>query len=176
VSYVDADNVGGAEQAVAHLVKQGCTTIATISGPPTMAPGADRLAGWRNALVAAGRRPARALAAAGGFTRRGGTDAAAALLARRPDVDGIFAASDLMAIGALDALRRAGRRVPDDVAVVGFDDSGLAESADPPLTTVRQPIDDIGWHMADLLLAQLDRGATPSHVVLPTELVVRSSG
>ena len=175
VSYVDADNVGGAEQAVTHLVAQGRTTIATINGPPTLPPGADRLIGWRKALLDAGRRPVRGLAAAGGFTRGGGTAAAAALLARRPDVDGIFAASDLMAIGALDALRRAGRRVPEDVAVVGFDDSGLAESADPPLTTVRQPIDDIGWHMADLLLARLDRGAAPSHVVLPTELVVRSS-
>lgn len=176
VSSVDADNVGGAEQAVAHLVARGCTTVATISGPQAMAPGADRLTGWRKALLDAGRRPQRTLAAAGGFTRAGGTAAAEALLAKHPDVDGIFAASDLMAIGALDALRRAGRRVPDDVAVVGFDDSGLAESADPPLTTVHQPIDDIGWHMADLLLAQLDRGAAPSSVVLPTELVVRASG
>jgi DNA-binding LacI/PurR family transcriptional regulator len=176
VSYVDADNVGGAEQAVAHLVARGCTTIATIRGPQALAAGADRLTGWRKALLDVGHRPLRTLAVAGGFTRAGGTTAATALLARRPDVDGIFAASDLMAVGVLDALRRAGRRVPDDVAVVGFDDSGLAASADPPLTTVRQPVDDIGWNMADLLLAQLDRDAGPSSVVLPTELVVRSSG
>ncbi|HEV7763161.1 MAG TPA: LacI family DNA-binding transcriptional regulator [Acidimicrobiales bacterium] len=176
VSYVDADNVGGAEQAVAHLLAQGRTTIATVSGPLAQAPGADRLTGWRKALLDAGHRPLRTLAVAGDFTRAGGTAAATTLLAKRPDIDGIFAASDLMAIGVLDALRRAGRRVPDDVAVVGFDDSGLAESTDPPLTTVRQPIDDIGWHMADLLLDQLDRGAGPGNVVLPTELVLRRSG
>jgi DNA-binding LacI/PurR family transcriptional regulator len=175
VGYVDADNLGGAEQAVAHLLERGCATIATVSGPPGTTPGADRLTGWRKALHDAGRRPARTLAVAGGFTRAGGTRAATALLAKHPEVDGIFAASDLMAIGVLDALRQAGRRVPDDVAVVGFDDSGLAESADPPLTTVRQPIDEIGWHMADLLLAQLDGDAEPGHLVLPTELVVRSS-
>ena len=175
VSYVDADNVGGAEQAVAHLLARGRSTIATVSGPKALAPGADRLTGWRKALLDAGHRPVRTLAVAGGFTRAGGTAAATALLARQPALDGIFAASDLMAIGVLDALRQAGRRVPDDVAVVGFDDSGLAESADPPLTTVRQPIDDIGWHMADLLLAQLDRDAAPANVVLPTQLVVRQS-
>jgi DNA-binding LacI/PurR family transcriptional regulator len=175
VSHVDADNVGGAEQAVAHLLARGRTTVATVSGPRSLAPGADRLTGWRRALHDAGHRPVRTLAVAGGFTRAGGTAATATLLERHPGVDGIFAASDLMAVGVLDALRRAGRRVPDDVAVVGFDDSGLAESADPPLTTVRQPIDEIGWHMADLLVAQIDDGAAPGSVVLPTELVVRAS-
>ena len=80
-----------------------------------------------------------------------------------------------MALGALDTLRQAGRRVPDDVAVVGFDDSELARSSEPRLTTVRQPIEDMGWHMADLLIAQLDREAEPGGLVLPTELIVRDS-
>ncbi|MGH9260369.1 MAG: substrate-binding domain-containing protein, partial [Acidimicrobiales bacterium] len=98
-----------------------------------------------------------------------------ALLDRRPDLDGLFVASDLMALGAIDGLRAAGRRVPDDVAVVGFDDSELARSADPPLTTVRQPIEQLGGEMARLLVDQLDRGAAPSGVVLRTELIVRRS-
>ncbi len=174
--YVDADNAGGAAQAVGHLLTQGRTVIGTVSGPTTMAAGADRLAGWKQALSDAGHRPVRALSVGGGFTRAGGAAAAATLLERRPDVDGIFVASDLMAIGVLDTLRQAGRRVPDDVAVVGFDDSGLAESSDPPLTTVRQPIEDIGRHMAEHLLARLERGAGPEALVLPTELVVRASG
>jgi DNA-binding LacI/PurR family transcriptional regulator len=81
-----------------------------------------------------------------------------------------------MALGALDALRATGRKVPDDVAVVGFDDTELARSADPPLTTVRQPIELLGTAMARLLVEQIEQDAKPSGVVLQTELVVRASG
>ena len=180
VIYVDADNVGGAEAAVAHLVAAGRSTIGTVAGPADMAPGADRRTGWEKALGEAGRLADRTLVAEADFTRAGGQAATAALLARRPDLDGLFAASDLMALGALDALRSAGRRVPDDVAVVGFDDSELARTADPPLTTVRQPIEQLGAEMARLLLAQLDGGRSPAAaeppVVLRTELVIRASG
>jgi DNA-binding LacI/PurR family transcriptional regulator len=80
-----------------------------------------------------------------------------------------------MALGTLDALRSAGRRVPEDVAVIGFDDSELAPAADPPLTTVRQPIEGLGASMGRLLLDQLDRGASPRGITLETELVVRRS-
>src|SRR5690606_8426099 len=107
--------------------------------------------------------------------RAGGGAATRRLLERHPDLDGLFVASDLMALGALDALRAAGRRVPDDVAVVGFDDTELARSADPPLTTVRQPLEQLGAAMAQLLLDQLERGAPPAGVVLDTDLVVRAS-
>jgi DNA-binding LacI/PurR family transcriptional regulator len=175
VGYVDADNEGGAHQAVTYLLQHGRRTVATITGPPDMTPGIDRRVGWEKALRDAGQKPDASLLARGDFTRTSGTTAATALLERRPDIDAIFAASDLMALGALDALRRAGRRVPDDVAVVGFDDSELSRSSDPRLTTVRQPLEDMGWHMADLLVAQLDRHDEPAALVLPTELIVRDS-
>jgi DNA-binding LacI/PurR family transcriptional regulator len=175
VGYVDADNVGGAEAAVAHLVARGRRTVGTVAGPSDMAPGADRRTGWEKALREAGRPVGAALVADGDFTRAGGQAATAALLARLPAIDGLFAASDLMALGALDAVRAAGRHVPDDVAVVGFDDSELARTAEPPLTTVRQPIEQLGAEMARLLVAQLDDDAPPSGVVLRTDLVVRSS-
>ena len=175
ISYVDADNVGGACDACAHLIRRGCATIATVAGPVDMAPGADRLTGWRQALAAAGRTAPRSLVASADFTRDGGAVATRALLDRHPEIDGIFAASDLMAMGALDVLRSAGRRVPEDVAVVGFDDSDLAPGTDPPLTTVRQPIEELGAEMGRLVLDQLDRAAPPRAVTLGTELVVRAS-
>lgn len=174
--FVDADNVGGARLAVAHLIAGGRRVVATVAGPADMVPGADRRAGWEKALAEAGRPADRALVAEGDFTRSGGAAATRALLARRPGIDALFVGSDLMALGALDALREAGRRVPEDVAVVGFDDSELARTADPPLTTVRQPIEQLGTEMARLLLAQLDDDDAPAGLVLRTELVVRDSG
>ncbi|HET8619597.1 MAG TPA: LacI family DNA-binding transcriptional regulator [Acidimicrobiales bacterium] len=175
VGFVDADNAGGARTAVDHLVAGGHWVIGTVAGPADMAPGRDRRAGWAAALAAAGRPAPDDLVAEADFTREGGALATRALLRRRPDLDGLFVASDLMALGALDALRAAGRRVPGQVAVVGFDDTELARSADPPLTTVRQPIEELGHEMATLLLAQIEEGAAPAGVVLRTELVVRRS-
>lgn len=179
VGWVDADNAGGAEAAVAHLLATGRSVVATVAGPADMVPGVDRRAGWARALRAAGRPVDPALAAEGDFTRAGGERAARALLARRPDVDALFVASDLMALGALDALRAAGRRVPDDVGVVGFDDSELARTTEPPLTTVRQPIEQLGAEMARLLVDRLAGQPPPGTpwpgLVLHTELVVRRS-
>jgi DNA-binding LacI/PurR family transcriptional regulator len=172
---VDADNTGGARSAVEHLVAGGRWVIGTVAGPADMAPGLDRRAGWADALAAAGRPATDDLVAEADFTREGSARATRALLRRRPDIDALFVASDLMALGALDALRAAGRQVPAQVAVVGFDDSELARSADPPLTTVRQPIEQLGREMAAGLLAQLDERAGPAGVVLRTELVVRRS-
>ena len=96
------------------------------------------------------------------------------LLQRAPDIDAVFAASDVMAVGAIAALRKAGRRVPDDVAVAGFDDSGLAATTDPPLTTMRQPWTEISRRMVEVLLEVIDGGAGES-IVLPTTLVPRAS-
>lgn len=179
VGWVDADNAGGAEAAVAHLLATGRSVVATVAGPADMVPGVDRRTGWARALRAAGRPVEPDLAAEADFTRAGGEAAARTVLARRPDVDALFVASDLMALGALDALRATGRRVPDDVAVVGFDDSELARSADPPLTTVRQPIEQLGAEMARLLVDRLgttaDRAGPWPGLVLHTELVVRRS-
>jgi DNA-binding LacI/PurR family transcriptional regulator len=175
VGYVDADNEGGARRAVAHLLARGRQVVGTVAGPSDMVPGVDRRRGWALALGDAGRQAEPGLVAEADFSRESGAAATWALLERRPDLDGLFVASDLMALGALDALRAGGRRVPEDVAVVGFDDSELARSADPPLTTVRQPIERLGARMAHMLLDQLDHEAVPTGEILDTELVVRAS-
>jgi DNA-binding LacI/PurR family transcriptional regulator len=171
-TYVDIDNVGGAFAAVSHLVERGRRTIATISGPQDMPPGRDRLAGYRSALEAEGVPLDDAADESADFTQAGGEQAMWRLLERRPELDAVFAASDLMAVGALRSLAEAGRRVPDDVAVVGYDDDPVAASSTPPLTSVRQPIEEMGREMARLLL---DTTHAPRRVILTTELQVRLS-
>jgi DNA-binding LacI/PurR family transcriptional regulator len=175
-SYVDADNRGGAGQAVDHLARRGRRRIATIAGPQDMGVGQDRLDGYRDGLRAVGLPAGDDLVEAGDFTEEGGAAAMGRLLERpgRP-VDAVFAASDLMAAGALRTLRAAGRRVPDDVAVVGFEDSAVARYAQPPLTTVRQPIEEMGRQAARLLLAKVAGEAAGMHLILDVELVVRAS-
>jgi DNA-binding LacI/PurR family transcriptional regulator len=176
VSYVDVDNVEGARTAVAHLVDTGRQVVGTIAGPADMAAGVDRLHGYRQAIEAAGRTPDRALEVAGDFTQRGGAEAMRRLLEAVPAVDGVFAASDLMASGAIQALRESGRRVPEDVAVVGFDDSAIAATTEPPLTSVRQPIEELGREMVRLLLEHASNpGSVPRKVILATQLVRRRS-
>ncbi|MEU9833907.1 LacI family DNA-binding transcriptional regulator [Streptosporangium sp. NPDC048047] len=166
--YVDMDNAGGAERAVRHLLERGRRRIAAIAGPQDMVAGIDRLAGYRNVLRDSDRR---SIVAVGDFTRESGTAAMRHLLADDPALDAVFAANDLMALGALRALRDAGRSVPGDVAVVGFDDIPAASYAEPPLTTVRQPTEEMGRQLARMVLGLEDRGS----VVLSTELVVRES-
>lgn len=175
-SYIDADNLGGAFAAVSHLADGGRRTIATITGPHDMPAGYDRLLGWRSALEAADLIAADDLVEPGDFTREGGVRAMRALLQRRPRLDAVFVASDMMAGGALQVLRDAGRRVPEDVAVVGFDDDPLAEHTNPPLSSVRQPVEEMGREMARLLLEVI---RTPhrarTRVLLSTQLQVRLS-
>ncbi|MFI7052638.1 LacI family DNA-binding transcriptional regulator [Streptosporangium canum] len=166
--YVDMDNAGGAERAVRHLVERGRRRIATIAGPQDMIAGIDRLAGYRDVLRDSDRR---SIVAVGDFTRESGAIAMRQLLADDPDLDAVFVANDLMALGALRTLGRAGRAVPGDVAVVGFDDIPAAAYAEPPLTTVRQPTVEMGRRLARMVLNPEDRAP----VVLPTELVVRES-
>ena len=125
LSYVDADNVGGARMAVRYLLSHGRGTVATVAGPPDMAPGVDRLRGYRLTMADAGLSDS-GLIVFGDFSRVSADHAAYRLLDRRPGLDAVFVASDLMAAGALRVLRRSGRRVPDDVAVIGFEDSPLA--------------------------------------------------
>lgn len=174
-TYVDADNRGGAEAAVRHLIGSGRTRIATIAGPKDMAPSVDRLVGYRVALEDAGRFDP-GLVAHGDFRQVSGEHLALRLLDRRPDLDAIFVASDLMAAGVLRALRRTGRKVPADVAVIGFDNSPLARTTQPQLTTVDQPIEELGARAARELLALIAGSATqPRQVVLDTRLVLRES-
>ena len=124
VHYVDVDNVGGGRIATEHLLRIGRRRIATIAGPQDMSAGLDRLAGWSAALDAAGLRTDAV--AYGDFTTDGGARAAAQVLAEHPDLDALFVASDLMAVGALAVLADAGRLVPSDVALVGYDNLGAA--------------------------------------------------
>lgn len=169
--HVGVDETDGARQMVHYLRERGRATIATITGPLDTPGGSQRLLGWRETL---GPLADETLVAHGDYTRDSGEAAMTELLARRPDLDAVFVASDLMALGAIDVLRRAGRRVPDDVAVAGFDDSPNAVSAVPPLTTMRQPFRRISAEMVRLLLGRI-AGEPPATVILPTELVVRES-
>jgi DNA-binding LacI/PurR family transcriptional regulator len=174
-SYVDADNLGGAQLAVRYLIEAGRSVVATIAGPPDMAPGVDRLLGYRKAMASAGLDD-RGLVVYGDFSPASGEHAVRRLLDRRPNIEAVFAASDLMAAGVIRALHGAGRRVPADVAVVGFGDEILAQHTDPPLTTVRQPIDAMGAQAAREVLARIGKPTRdPCHVVLDTELVSRDS-
>jgi DNA-binding LacI/PurR family transcriptional regulator len=176
VPYVDADNRGGARDAVAYLLEQGRATVATIAGPSDMNAGVDRLQGYRDALAAAGVAVREELVDEGTFTEASGYEAMARLLEREPTIDAVFAASDLMAIGALRALREAQRRVPGDVAVVGFDDAPVAEHSVPPLTTVRQPLDEMTQRTAELLLSRINgESRALERVVCQTTLVRRRS-
>ena len=176
VSYVDVDNVGGAMAAVRHLAERGRRMIATITGPPDMPAAQDRLDGYHRALETHGLPRDVALEESGDFSHAGGVQAMCTLLERRPALDAVFAASDLMAAGALQVLRVAGRRVPADVAVVGFDDSPFAASTVPPLSSVRQPIEEWGQEMTRLLVSGIPLSQrAPRRVILATELVIRES-
>lgn len=170
--YVDVDHRRGVETAIAHLRGAGRRRIATIAGPQDMVGGLERLAGYRAAVTEAGRPPVVAI---GDFTRGSGAAAMQRLLEADPRLDAVFVASDLMARGALAVLRQAGRRVPDDVAVVGFDDVELAERAEPLLTTVRQPVERLGERLAKQALRLAGGEPIDGQVILPTRLVLRHS-
>jgi DNA-binding LacI/PurR family transcriptional regulator len=171
LAYVAADDRDGARQMVQYLRSRGRSRIATITGPLDTPGGVDRLAGYRDVL---GSDADERLVVTGDYVQDRGEAAMERLLAQAPDLDAVFVASDLMAAGALTALRRAGRRVPEDVAVGGFDDSSIATAVQPTLTTIRQPLPRISAEMVRLLLG-LIAGDPPSAVILPTELVVRES-
>lgn len=170
--YVDSDNAGGARTATEHLIGLGRRRIVTITGQTDTGAGEARHRGYREALIMAGLSPYGAEEA--DFTEAGGAAAMKALLDRHPDLDGVFAASDNMAAGALRVLAGAGRSVPDDVAVVGFDDLAVAERTDPPLTTVHQSIQALGTEMARMLIGLIG-GQERTPIILPTRLVRRGS-
>jgi DNA-binding LacI/PurR family transcriptional regulator len=173
--FVDSDNLGGAAMATGYLIETGRRRIATVTGPLDMCAGQDRLAGYRQAITDAGLPGSDQLIGHGRFSIASGQAAMADLLASNPDIDAVFAASDLTAIGAMRAIEAAGRRVRDDIAVIGFDDIGDAELAHPALTTVRQPVAEMGRTMATRLLQRIAGEQPPLGTVLPVELVRRQT-
>jgi DNA-binding LacI/PurR family transcriptional regulator len=170
--YVDADNRGGARQAVEYLISTGRQNIATITGALDMHVGVNRYLGYREALALAGLSDHRVVH--GDFGEASGAAAMTELLAAHPDLDAVFVASDAMAAGALNVLHAQGRAVPQDIAVVGFNDIVTAQHTQPALTTVRQPIEALGREMTRMLI-RLINGEQPTSLILPTELVIRDS-
>jgi DNA-binding LacI/PurR family transcriptional regulator len=171
IPYVAADDREGARQMARYLLGRGHRRIAMIAGPKTVG-GEERLRGYHDIL---GRKALKRLVvSATDYSHESGVIAMRQLLAASPDIDAVFVASDLLASGALMELRRAGRRVPDDVAVGGFDDSRIARETDPPLTTIRQPLELVSREMVDVLLRLIRREEVSSRL-LPTELIVRES-
>jgi DNA-binding LacI/PurR family transcriptional regulator len=171
IAHVAADDRDGARQMVRYLRSTGRRRIGTVTGPLDGPGGFQRLAGYQDVM---GDEAAPELIAHGDYSEASGMIATERLLRRAPDLDALFVASDLMAHGAMRALTRAGRRVPGDVAVGGFDDSPAATTTEPPLTTMRQPWQRISSEMIRLLLSQIE-GDPPAAVILPTELVRRGS-
>ncbi|SKA37743.1 LacI family DNA-binding transcriptional regulator [Consotaella salsifontis] len=173
---VAVDNRAAARLGVEHLVSLGHRRIAHITGPMHLKMATDRLAGWRDALDAAGVEPDPALVLEGDFHLSSGAAATERLLASGAKFTAIFASNDEMAVGAIAALRARGRRVPDDVSILGFDDSVYALAADPPLTTVRQPRREIGSRSMDLMIAILDGEEVSREPLLSdVDLAVRRS-
>ncbi len=174
--WVDADNRNGARAAVDHLLELGHRRIATITGKTNMACGADRRDGYKQALLEAGLQIQPELIVESDWTQEGGYLAMRRLLVLPERPTGVFAASDAMAIGGLHAIHEAGLRVPDDISIVGFDDLPIASFASPPLTTIHQPIVELGTIAAELMMDLLERPARgPVQVQVPAKLIVRSS-
>jgi DNA-binding LacI/PurR family transcriptional regulator len=173
LSWVAADEESAAFDAVSYLLGLGRSVIGTVTGPLNTSSGRRRLDGYRRAV---GAGAAGNLIASGDWSPASSRAATWQLLERQPAIDGLFVASDLMAIEAMAVLRESGRRIPEDVAVVGFDDSAVAVLADPPLTTVHQSFEDSARE-AVRILNDLITGARadPQHVLMPTSLIRRRS-
>jgi LacI family transcriptional regulator len=175
--FVDVDNQGGAALATQHLIGLGHQRIALITNAaPVYTASADRLAGYHRALEEAGLPFAPELVRYGNFTPQSGVAAMDELLQVQPRPTAVFVASDTVALGALQCLRRHGLRIPEDLAVVGFDDIPLVEFIDPPLTTVRLPAFGLGWGAGELLTRMIaGEEINNPQVILETELIVRES-
>jgi LacI family transcriptional regulator len=176
VDSVTVNNHQAAREATQHLIAQGCRRVGIIAGPAQITTGATRLAGYRAALRAAGRDAGQDLTAYGYFRTDGGYAAARQLLQLPQPPDGLLISNDLMTIGALQAIAEAGLSIPDDIAVVGFDNASWATAFRPPLTVVTQPTYEIGEVATDLLLRRVNgEQFPPRHVVLRAKLVERES-
>jgi DNA-binding LacI/PurR family transcriptional regulator len=178
LSSVIADDEAGGYAATIHLLGLGHTKIAFVEGVPHHGSNIDRKAGYRRALEAQGLRLDPGLDRVGHYDEDGGYRAATELLDAHPDLTAIFSANDIMAVGVYRAIKERGRRIPEDIAVVGYDDSVFAPVMEPPLTSVRKPRTRMGQTAASMMLTLMDAesgGVNRQEVVLPTELVVRRS-
>ncbi|MET9271988.1 LacI family DNA-binding transcriptional regulator [Kribbella sp. NPDC003557] len=173
ISFVDLAHAAGAALAADRLADRGCRRVVTIAGPADLPAANDRLAGFQRAMERRGVPYVEV--ARGNFTIGSGERAMAELLATVPDADGVFAANDLMAVGALRVLHEHGRSVPDDVALIGFDDSEPAQLARPRLTTISQPVEQMAERMAAILLDHLSGATELTSVVFDPGLIIRES-
>lgn len=171
---VTGDNFNGGRYATEHLVSIKRKKIGFIGGPADDLEVMHRQAGYESALKEAGREIDPALMDYGDFSNTSGGEAMQRLLKKVPDIDAVFINSDLMAIAAMDVIRENGRNVPEDIAVVGYDDLSIAEHSNPPLTTVRQNIALAGKLLAQNLIDYLQTGMV-TNVSTPVELIVRKS-
>ena len=171
---VCGDNLTGGRLATEHLIGLGRQRIGFIGGPSYEVEVQHRLAGYEDALHDAGQEIDQILIEYGDFSNTSGADAMKRLLKKAPEIDAVFINSDLMAIAAMDAIREEGRRVPEDIAVVGYDDLSIAEHSNPPLTTIRQNIPLAGKLLAQNLIEYLQTGMV-TNVSIPVELVIRKS-
>ena len=173
VPVVEVDQHAGAGLATTHLLELGHRMVSHIAGPPEFLEARQRLDGWRATLMRAGIEPPGHLT--GDWSARSGYELGVKLAADR-ELTAVFVANDHMALGVLRAMQEAGRRVPDDVSVVGFDDIPESPFLMPPLTTVRQDFDELGARALQLLLQMINEGGgKPPHPRLPPRLVIRAS-
>ena len=177
VCYVDVDNLAAARRAVTHLVALGHQRIACITnGPLQYTSATERLRGYRQALHEAGLMEDEALIGYGGFDPESGYQAMQSLLSSHPRPTAVFVASDVVAFGAMAAIRANGWRIPEDIAVVGFDDVPISRYVAPALTTVRLPAIDQGRRGGEMLIDLIEgKALVQQHVLLPTELIIRQS-
>lgn len=170
--YIDVDNYAGGRLAAEHIISTGRTRIGLLAGPQDMAAGRDRLRGWVDVLEANGLRTDRVVTS--DFTAETATDAMAELLEKHPDIDAVIAASDLIAVGALNVLHERGRSVPDEIVIIGFDNLGVSTS--PALTTLTNPVVAMSRAAGHMLLDLLENGdREPQHTQFSPDLVVRAS-
>ena len=170
---VGLDHYGGARMAVEHLIETGCRRIAHIAGPPDSPPSCQRLQGYKDAMAAFPGR--RLYIMEGDFSLESGRRQTEALLAKHPEVDGLFMANDMMAIGALKGLKQMGRKVPDDLALIGFDGIKLTGMVDPEISTIEQPIYQIGLSAASRLIGLIEKKEMADSADLNVKLIKRAS-
>jgi DNA-binding LacI/PurR family transcriptional regulator len=171
---VNNDNFGGGKLAAEHLLQKGRRRIAFVGGPADEIETQLRYEGYAAALQEHGQAVDPTLVGYGAWTNESGAEQMRQLLAARPDLDAVFANSDLMAAGAINVLHEQGRRVPQDIAVVGYDNLSIAQFNSPPLTTISQKIPLVGKLLAQNLIQNIETGLV-TNVTIPAELVIRQS-